>query len=112
MSHRTALLHGTLETLILKSIAEEARHGYAIARWLERATGKAVAIEDGSLYPALYRLEANGSIRADWVMSELGRRVKRYHLTAKGRRQLTRETESWSRFADAISAVLLGKGRA
>ena len=106
-----ALLHGTLEALILKSIAGEPQHGYAIARSLERTTRHAITIEDGSLYPALYRLEANGFIASEWTTSELGRRIKQYKLTPKGRRRLTRETDTWSRFAEAISSVLLGKGR-
>jgi PadR family transcriptional regulator PadR len=112
MKQTNALLHGTLEVLILKSIADEPRHGYAIARWLENATGHAIDIEDGSMYPALYRLDANGFIRSEWATSELGRRVKRYVLTPRGRRRLASETETWSRFADAITAVLLGRGRA
>ena len=111
MKPANALLHGTLEALILKSIAGEPQHGYAIARSLERTTRHAITIEDGSLYPALYRLEANGFIASDWTTSELGRRIKQYKLTPKGRRRLTRETDTWSRFAEAISSVLLGKGR-
>ena len=112
MKQTNALLHGTLEALILRSIADEPRHGYAIARWLEKATRNAIDIEDGSMYPALYRLDANGFIRAEWATSELGRRVKRYRLTPKGRRRLATETKTWSRFADAITAVLLGRGPA
>ena len=111
MNATNALLHGTLEALILKSIADEPQHGYAIARSLERATRQAITIEDGSMYPALYRLEANGFVACEWTRSELGRRVKRYKLTAKGRRRLARETATWSRFAEAISSVLLGKGQ-
>jgi transcriptional regulator len=109
MKDKSTLLHGTLDALILKSIAEEPRHGYAIARWLEAATRHAIVIEAGSMYPALYRLEANGFIRSDWATSQLGRQVKRYALTAKGRRRLTKETETWSRFAAAITSVLLGR---
>jgi transcriptional regulator len=112
MKQTNALLHGTLEALILRSIADEPRHGYAIARWLEQATRNVIDIEDGSLYPALYRLDANGFIRAEWAISELGRRVKRYTLTPKGRRRLATETETWSRFAEAITAVLAGRGPA
>jgi transcriptional regulator len=106
-----ALLHGTLDALILKAIADEPRHGYAIGRWLEAATADAIDIEDGSLYPALYRLEANGFVTAGWGMSELGRRVKRYSLTPKGRRRLASDTEAWSRFAAAITTVLVGRER-
>ena len=109
MKDENALLHGTLDALILKSLADERRHGYAIARWLEAATRHTIVIEAGSMYPALYRLEANGFIRSDWAMSQLGRRVKRYALTPAGRRRLAKEIETWSRFASAITSVLLGR---
>ena len=101
------LLHGTLETLILKSIARSPRHGYAIARWLEEATGDVLQIEDGSLYPALYRLEQRQLIAAEWGTSELGRKAKFYKITALGRKRLTASTEQWSRFSSAVSRVLL-----
>ena len=101
------LLHGTLETLILKTLVKAPRHGYAIARWLEEATGEAIHIEDGSLYPALYRMEHRGWIAADWGMSELGRKAKFYRLTAAGRKRLAASTEEWARFSAAISKVLL-----
>jgi transcriptional regulator len=101
------LLHGTLETLILKTLAQGPRHGYAIARWLEDATGDAIQIEDGSLYPALYRMEHRGWIGAEWGMSELGRKAKFYRLTAAGRKRLAASTAEWARFSAAISKVLL-----
>jgi transcriptional regulator len=102
------LLHGTLDALILKTLAAGGpRHGYGIARWLEEETGEALRIEEGSLYPALYRLEQRGSIESDWGTSELGRRAKFYRLTAAGRRRLRRETDEWARFAAAVSKVLL-----
>jgi transcriptional regulator len=101
------LLHGTLETLILKSIARSPRHGYAIARWLEETTGDVLQIEDGSLYPALYRLEQRQLIEAEWGTSELGRKAKFYKITALGRKRLTASTEQWSRFASAVSKILL-----
>jgi PadR family transcriptional regulator, regulatory protein PadR len=101
------LLHGTLETLILKTLAQGARHGYAIARWLEDRTGDVLQIEDGSLYPALYRMEHRGWIEADWGTSELGRKAKFYRITAAGRKRLAASTAEWSRFSTAISKVLL-----
>ena len=101
------LLHGTLEPLILKCVAQGPRHGYAIARWLEDATGDVLHIEDGSLYPALYRMEERGWIAAEWGTSELGRKAKAYRITAAGRRRLTAVTAEWARFAAAISKVLL-----
>jgi len=101
------LLHGTLETLILKTVASGPRHGYAIARWLEQSTGDVLQIEDGSLYPALYRMEHRGWIAAEWGLSELGRKAKFYKITGAGRKRLTASTAEWSRFSAAISKVLL-----
>jgi transcriptional regulator len=102
-----AMLHGTLDALVLKTLSRGARHGYGIARWLEEATGDEVLIEEGSLYPALYRLERRGLIEAEWGTSELGRKAKFYRITPSGRRQLARETETWVRFSAAVSRVLL-----
>ena len=103
---RQRLLHGTLDTLILKTLSHGARHGYAIARWIEEATGDAIAVEEGSLYPALYRMERKGLLRAEWGRSELDRRAKFYHLTDRGRAQLEAETTAWVRFSDAVTTVL------
>jgi transcriptional regulator len=100
------LLHGTLDTLVLKALAAGPRHGYAVARWLEETTGEVLRIEDGSLYPALYRMEQRGWVAAEWGVSELGRRVKLYRLTAAGRKRLASQTDEWSRFAAAVSRVL------
>ena len=108
MAESTAeLLHGTLVALILKTLAGGRRHGYAIARAIEQASDGIVQVEDGSLYPALYRMERNGWIEAEWGVSELGRRAKLYKLTARGRRQLVSETAQWARFAGAVSHILL-----
>jgi PadR family transcriptional regulator, regulatory protein PadR len=101
------LLHGTLETLILRTVARGPVHGYAIARWLEESTGDVLQIEDGSLYPALYRMEKGGYIQAEWGTSELGRKVKTYKITPAGRRRLAARTEEWAKFSHAISKVLL-----
>ncbi|HTI38636.1 MAG TPA: PadR family transcriptional regulator [Vicinamibacterales bacterium] len=101
------LLHGTLEPLILKCVAQTPRHGYAIARWLEDATGDVLHVEDGSLYPALYRMEERGWISAEWGTSELGRKAKTYRITPSGRRRLAAVVAEWTRFTTAISKVLL-----
>jgi PadR family transcriptional regulator, regulatory protein PadR len=101
------LLHGTLDTLILKSVARGRRHGYAIARWLEESTRDVLQIEDGSLYPALYRMEGRGWLQAEWGTTELGRKAKFYRITADGRKRLAARTAEWARFAGAISRVLL-----
>ena len=102
-----ALLHGTLDALILKTLASGPRHGYGIARFLEEATDGAVAIEEGSLYPALYRLERRSLLEAEWRLSELNRRAKFYRLTREGRTELGRETRAWAALSAAVSRVLL-----
>jgi transcriptional regulator len=101
------LLHGTLEALILKTLSSGPRHGYGIARWIEEASNDAVSVEEGSLYPALYRMERRGWIAAEWGTSELGRKAKFYALTAKGRKRLASETRQWARFSRAVSRILL-----
>ncbi len=100
-------LHGTLDALVLKTLSSGARHGYAIARWLEETTRDAIQIEEGSLYPALYRMEKRGWIEAEWGTSEIGRKAKIYRLTNAGRKQLRLETAEWSLFASAVSRVLV-----
>src|SRR5215213_6591956 len=92
------LLQGTLDLLILKTLSWGPAHGYAISRWIQQLTGEVLAIGEGSLYPALHRLEERGCVVAEWRLSENKRRAKFYSLTAGGRRQLKAETESWSRF--------------
>jgi transcriptional regulator len=99
-------LHGTLDALVLKTLSWGPRHGYAIARWLEEATSDAIQVEEGSLYPSLYRMERKGWIEAEWGTSELGRKAKFYKLTPRGRRQLQTETAEWTAFARAVSIVL------
>ncbi len=103
----TSLLHGTLDALVLKTLAGGPRHGYGIARYLEEATEGAVTIEEGSLYPALYRLERRRLLEAEWRASETGRRAKFYRLTREGRAELARETRAWAAFSAAVSRVLL-----
>jgi len=103
------LLHGTLDALVLKTLSWGPRHGYAIARWLEDTTGDALRIEEGSLYPALYRMERRGWLEAEWGESELGRRAKLYRLTRQGRAQLAAETATWRLFSAGVSKVLLAR---
>jgi transcriptional regulator len=100
-------LHGTLETLILKTLTGGPMHGYAIAKWIEDATAEALAVEEGSLYPALYRMEKKGWLDAEWGTSELGRRAKFYRLTRPGRQQLASDTAAWTAFSSAVSRVLI-----
>ena len=101
------LLHGTLDALILKILTAGRLHGYAIAQLIETTTGGNVGIEEGSLYPALYRMEKKGWIEAEWGTSELGRRAKFDRLTPRGRRQLAAQVAEWVQFSTAISKVLL-----
>lgn len=104
-----ALLHGTLDALILKTLAGGPRHGYAIARFIEDASGDSVLVEEGSLYPALYRMERRGWLEAEWGESELGRRAKLYRLTREGRAQLAAETAAWRLFSAGVSRILLAR---
>ncbi len=108
MAPKNALLHGTLEVLILKTVSHTPRHGYAIARLLEERTDEAIQVEEGSLYPALYRMERKGLLASKWGRSELDRRAKFYELTAKGRARLTEEVEAWTAFSQAVSQILTG----
>jgi transcriptional regulator len=103
---RTPLLQGTLDMLILQTLRSGARHGYAIGRWLEEATRDSLHIEEGSLYPALYRMERKGWIEAEWGVSEIGKRVKLYALTPSGREQLHVEALQWAHFVTAVAAVM------
>jgi transcriptional regulator len=101
------LLYGTLEALVLKTLSLGPRHGYGIARWIEEHTHDEISVEEGSLYPALYRMEGRGWIAAEWGTSELGRRAKFYRITTTGRAHLRAETAKWARFSVAVSRVLL-----
>lgn len=101
-----SLLHGALDALILQTLSHGPRHGYAVARFIEATTGDEVIVEEGSLYPALYRMEKKGWLEAEWGTSELGRRAKIYRLTEQGRAQLASETETWRRFASGVAKVL------
>ena len=100
------LLQGTLDLLILKTLSWGPAHGYAIARWVQQLTGAVLQVGEGSLYPALHRLEERGWVSSDWRISEHNRRAKFYRLTAQGRAQLRAETATWTRFVDAVGKVL------
>jgi transcriptional regulator len=100
------LLKGTLDMLILQALTQGAMHGYGVARWIEEQTEGTLMIEEGSLYPALYRMEKRGWVEPQWGMSENNRRAKYYELTDHGRKQLEDETESWGRLVWAISRIV------
>ena len=107
------LLQGTLEVMILRTLARAPAHGYAVARSIEQASGGVLAIEEGSLYPALYRLQRRGDLKSSWRTSDTGRRAKVYELTTRGRRQLAEQQDLWTRLSGAVSRVLAGDaGRA
>lgn len=100
------LLQGTLDLLVLKTLSWGPAHGYAIARWIEQLTGSVLHVGEGSLYPALHRLEERGWIESEWQISEQNRRTKVYRLVARGRAQLRKETTAWVEFSAAVAKVL------
>jgi PadR family transcriptional regulator PadR len=106
MAKTADLLPGTLDMLILKTVSLNPLHGYGVLLRIRQISGDALDIPQGSLYPALYRLEHQGLIGAEWGQSENNRRAKYYTLTAAGRRRLREETAGWNRLATAISAAL------
>ena len=103
---KSELLPGTLDMLILKAVSLNPLHGYGVLLRIKQISRKALDIPQGSLYPALYRLEHQGLIAADWAQSENNRRAKYYTLTAAGRRRLREETADWNRLVSAITAAL------
>ena len=100
------LLQGTLDLLILKAISREPVHGWGIAKRIQSLSDEVLAVQQGSLYPALHRLEQQGWITAEWKDTELGREAKFYALTREGRRQLERELQNWGRLSSAVQLVL------
>jgi len=103
---KSELLQGTLDLLILKTLKQEALHGYAIAQKIQERSNDVLVVEEGSLYPSLYRMEQKGWIEAEWGKSENNRRAKFYSLTRAGRKQLEEETAIWERVCRAITLVL------
>ena len=100
------LLRSSLDLLILKALSWGPRHGYAVAEWIEYATSDALSVEEGTLYPALHRLERKAWVNAEWGVSDNNRRAKFYRLTAAGRAQFRVEAPTWHRYAEAIAAAL------
>ena len=99
-------MKGTMDLMILKTLSWQPLHGYGIARWIERCTDDALQVEEGTLYPALHKLEDQGLIVSDWGITEHNRRAKFYRLTTRGRTQLRASHEYWSRFAEAMGKIL------
>jgi transcriptional regulator len=106
MGKPSDLIQGTLDLLILKTIALEAKHGWAIAKRIQQMSGDVLQIQQGSLYPALHRLEQQGWIQARWQETETGRQAKFYSLTRAGRRQMEQELANWDRLSAAINLVV------
>jgi len=100
------LIYGTLDMLILKALQHEPRHGLGIADRIHQISTDVLRVEQGSLYPAIYRLEAEGLIRGEWGISDNNRKARFYQLTAAGRRRLTTEVEHWERITAAVNVVL------
>jgi len=105
-NERTDLLQGTLELLILKTLARESMHGYGIVQRIHETAEDLLKVEDGSLYPALYRMEERGWIKSEWGMSENNRRARFYKLTKAGQKQLAAEHANWNRISQAVTKIL------
>lgn len=103
---RGDLVQGTLDMLILKTVARGPLHGYAIMEWIQQSSSEILKVEEGALYPALHRLELRGLLKAEWGASENNRRAKYYRLTATGRKHLAEESANWIRLSGAISQVM------
>lgn len=106
MQEQAQLLPGTLELLILKAVSLGSEHGYGVLLRIEQITGSALTIEQGALYPALYRLESQGLLDIEWGTSDNNRKAKYYRLTPAGRKRLREETRRWNRIADAMATAL------
>src|SRR5436305_5785303 len=103
------ILQGALDLIVLKALSWGPMHGFGLARWIQLTTEDTLQVEEGSLYPALYRMENRGWIKADWALTENGRRAKYYRLTAAGRRQLAVESKSWDELTGAIGKVMTAR---
>ena len=103
---RMELVRGTLDMMIMRTLLDGAKHGYAITQSIEETTDETLQVDEGSMYPALYRMEKKGWIESNWGRSENNRRARFYRLTEDGRRQLDREEATWARFIQAVSKVM------
>ena len=105
-SRELDLLQGTLDVLVLRALSWGPMHGYGVAAWIESVTGDVLSVEEGSLYPALYRMTRKGWVKSEWGTSENNRRAKYYRLTNEGRRQFREQTSGWQRFATAVTRAV------
>jgi transcriptional regulator len=106
MAESLPLVKGTLDVLVLKALAWGPMHGFEVADWLDGRSHETLALDDSALYQALYRLEGKGLVAAEWGVTENNRRARYYHVTRSGRAHLTRETDSWLRYAQAVTRIL------
>ncbi len=106
MMKKLDILQGTLDMLVLKALSRGAMHGYEVSRWIRETTDTALLVEEGSLYPAFYRMEKRGWIRSEWGISENNRKAKYYSLTETGRQQLQIESSGWERLTEAVSKIM------
>lgn len=106
MSEPMSVLKGTLDVLALKALTWQPMYGFELTRWLERRSGRRLALEDAALYQALYRMEKRGLVEAEWGRTEEGRRARYYELTHAGRQHLARETAQWLRYAETVTGIL------
>ncbi|HEX4681284.1 MAG TPA: PadR family transcriptional regulator [Gemmatimonadaceae bacterium] len=111
MSSSVDILRGTLDVLVLKALSWAPSHGYDVARWIQSATNDVLEVGEGTLYPALHRLESRGWVDSSWGVSDNGRRARYYELTAAGRAQLRVEKATWTRYARAVFAALEAPAR-
>ena len=100
------LLQGSLDVIVLKTLSWQPMHGFGIARWIQRVTDDVLQVDEGSLYPALYRMENKGWVKAEWRITENNRRAKYYRLTAAGKRRLVESAETWGLFAGAMAKIM------
>ena len=100
------LLQGSLDIIVLKTLSWRPMHGFGIARWIQQTTDDVLQVEEGSLYPSLYRMENKGWVRSEWAITENKRRAKYYEVTAAGRRQLAAQSETWETFVVAMTKIL------
>lgn len=100
------LVQGSLDIIVLKTLSWQPMHGFGIARWIQQTTDDVLQVEEGSLYPSLYRMENKGWVKSEWRITENNRRAKYYRLTAAGRRQLSDQTANWETFVKAMAKVL------
>ena len=110
MKQKNATLQGTLGLLVLKTLSQEPLHGWGITLQIQEISGEVLRVEEGSLYPALHRMEQEGWVAAEWGLSENNRRARYYHLTAAGRKQLAVEEQNWKQLTDAVARVLAFAG--